>query len=371
VTPSPSAHEADAWQELQDHRTGRSGTQFIHRAAQSTADWAGSASERGAEFIERHGAARAMRDTARRGAHGAGRRLRRAASATPDFVTDAAKGAGRALVRLSQIGLTPERVIRKHQKAGHSVATLRDIRAIDLEQVDLVLGRNRDLAYSSAAALVGGTSSFVITGGEIAVVAGAGAGAAPGGAVIAGAFVADTALLLAIASRAVGEISLLYGYDPTQPTEKPFILSVINLGTAVSASSRTAALADISRVTQLLVRGATWKKLNEHAAAGLTKAFAARFGVRLTKKGLGKAIPALGVAIGASLNWLTIEQIVDSANIAYRRRWLLEKYPHLAEHDGSLAPENWKSGEAPQDDAPISVVELLEEQGLIEGDEPA
>lgn len=364
----PSAYESQAWIKLQEHRTGRKGTRPIHDTAQKVAASASRAGARGEELLQRYEAGRRAKSALEKGAQRAASGARRASEATPQFVA-AARGAGRAVVRVTQVGLTPDGVVKKHTRRGHAVASLADLHEIDLEEVDKVVGRNRDLAYSAFAAAVGGASSLVITGGELAVVAGGGAGSAPGVGAIAGAFAADTALVLAAASRAVGEISLLYGYDPTDPTEKPFVLSVVNLGTAATATTRAAALADLSRVTQLLLRGATWKQLNRNAVPGLTRAFATRFGVRLTKKGLGKALPGVGIFIGTSLNWLTLEQIVDSANIAYRRRWIIEKYPHLATDDGSLDPTNWQpTSDGDVEDEPISVIEVLEQQGWIDAD---
>jgi hypothetical protein len=45
--------------------------------------------------------------------------------------------------------------------------------------------------------------------------------------------------------------------------------------------------------------------------------------------------------LGGSFNWATLETIVDAAEMAYGRRFLLEKYPRLAEEEAPLAfPED-------------------------------
>ena len=64
-----------------------------------------------------------------------------------------------------------------------------------------------------------------------------------------GVLAGDAAILLGLASRVVGLVSLFYGYDPESPAEKLFVMSVGNAGTAVSASTKTAAMGDISRLT--------------------------------------------------------------------------------------------------------------------------
>ena len=78
-----------------------------------------------------------------------------------------------------------------------------------------------------------------------------------------GVLAGDAAILLALASRVVGLVSLFYGYDPESPAEKLFVMSVVNAGTAVSASAKTAAMGDISRLTQALLRGKAWDVLSE------------------------------------------------------------------------------------------------------------
>ncbi len=130
------------------------------------------------------------------------------------------------------------------------VGGLSDVRRLDLEKVDAVRGRGAGWYYPAAAALSGAGAGLVITGGEAATAASAGAASAPSLGAIAGAFAGDAAVVLGLSSRAVGHVALYYGYDPEDPSEKLFIMSVVNAGTAMSASAKTAALADISRLTQ-------------------------------------------------------------------------------------------------------------------------
>lgn len=206
-------------------------------------------------------------------------------------------------------------------------------------------------------------AGLVISGGELITAASAGAAAAPSGAAIVGAFAGDTAIVLGVASRSVGHVSLLYGYDPEEPAEKLFIMAVVNAGTAMSATAKTAALADISRLTQALVRGKTWEILNKSVVSKVSSQFARAFGFRLTKQGLGKVVPAAGIIIGGTLNWTTLESIVDAANAAYRRRFLLEKYPHIGDDDApELTPEIDPDGGDDSDQA-ISVLEEIAEAG--------
>lgn len=211
------------------------------------------------------------------------------------------------------------------------MTTLRDIRRLDLRDADELVGRGMGFYYPSLAAASGAGTGLVITGGEVATGATGGAAAAPTAGMVLGTMALDASVVMSLAARAVGQVALAYGYDPEAPEEKVFSLSVINLGTALSNGAKIAAMADISRLTQALYRRASWAVLNSSVVSQLTVQFAARFGVRITKQGLAKVVPVAGIAIGATFNWATLEAVVDGAKLAYRRRFLLEKYPDLDE----------------------------------------
>ena len=139
-------------------------------------------------------------------------------------------------------------------------------------------------------------------------------------------------------------------------------MSVVNVGTASSQAAKSAAFADISRLTQALVRGKTWEILDKSVVSKVSKEVATLLGKRLTKKSLGKAVPAAGIALGSAFNWATIEAVVDAANIAYRRRFLLEKYPQL---EATLEPESFEDEQpaATEADVTISVLDELDSAG--------
>lgn len=356
----PSKYEQAAWDALQRSRP-RAGTRALHALGDTTV--------RGAQALAaRVGDAASGNAAVSRAASAVGRTARRAADAVPRSAVQAvnhwgagaAESAERALAAAARVGLTPERVVAKHQRHMHPVELLVDVRDLDLQQVDLVKGRAFKTYYPAVAAASGAATSFVVTGSELAVPVSAGAAAAPAGALIAGAVAADVAAVSTLASRAVGQVALAYGYDAADPTEKVFVLSVVNAGTAMSSSAKLAAVAELSVLTQHLYRGATWKVMDSTVARLYTQ-FATRFGVRYTKQGLGKLVPGLGIAIGASFNWATLEGIVDAADLAYRRRFLLDKYPFLADDARESAAPEPDVAETP--DVEISVLGELAQAG--------
>ncbi|QOD04351.1 EcsC family protein [Pseudarthrobacter sp. BIM B-2242] len=367
----PSAYELEAWHNIQRFK-GRPLSQAIRNAGEQVAAGAEKLGERATQYLEGRPGAQATvvrgQEIVSKGAHMLGTGARKAVEAIPDGVSDwggtAFTSMRQSVARVSRAGLSPKQVVAKHKKRKHAVSTLSDLRRLDLEQIDAVRGRGASWGYPLAAAVSGAGAGLAISGGELAVPLTGGAAAAPSGAVIAGAFVGDAAIVLALGSRCVGEVSLHYGYDPEEPAEKLFIMSVVNAGTAISAGAKSAAMADISRLTQALVRKKTWEILDRSIVSQVSKQFAKAFGVRLTKQGLGKVVPVAGILVGGTLNWTTLEGIFDAANMAYRRRFLLEKYPHLGEGEA----QEWlhDDGQVGEDDSdePISVlVEIVEAGG--------
>lgn len=285
----------------------------------------------------------------------------KAATRSVETTAKVFEGGARALNRAGALAFRPKRIVKLHRKLGHPVERLSDVRQLDLEQVDAVKSRWLDLGYEVAAAVVGAGSGLAITGGELAIGVTGGAAAAPSAGVVASALAADAAATLTLSSAVANHIAGHYGYDPSRPEEKLFVLAAINFGTAATAGTKGKAYADLSRLTQSLYRNAPWAKLNEASVAKVAQAFATRFNIRLTKRALGRFVPFAGVAAGAGLNWLTLEQVADATDLAYRRRFLLDKYPQLAESE----PVKFSIADAPGDDVSedeeISVLDLLDQ----------
>ena len=364
----PSEYELEAWQNIQQFK-GRPLSRVVRGAGQKLASGAAKIRERGADFLVDHPGAQAAVSRGQEITSSSGQRLsegvRKLGEAIPKELADwgiaAADSTRRTVGRISRAGLSPKRVIAIHNKRGHDVSALRDLRRLDLEKIDAVGGRGASWYYPAIAAASGMSAGLVISGGELVTAASAGAAAAPSGAAVAGAFAGDAAVVLALSSRSVGHVSLLYGYDPEDPAEKLFVMSVVNAGTALSASAKTAAMSDISKLTQALIRGKKWDILNDSIISRVSNEFAKRFGFRLTKQGLGKVVPAVGIVVGGTFNWTTLESIIDGADVIYRRRFLLEKYPQLERDDAFELFADEGEGTSDSSDETISVLDELHE----------
>lgn len=334
--PEPSKYELDAWKELQQHK-GKPLSSTLRDVNDRIVKGAAAVGQKATAYIEEHPNAEKVTEGGKAVVAKSAKAVGTAAAKVGDAIPDSAgEWAGAALdsakktaARASRAGLSAKRVVSLHQKKGHPVEELTDVRRLDLKQVDKVGRRGTQLYYPGIAALSGAGTGLVISGGQIATAASAGAAAAPSTGLVLGAVAVDATAILTLATRAVGHVALLYGFDPEDPSEKVFALSVVNAGTAVSATAKTAAFADVSRLTQALVRGKPWDVLNKSVVSKVSGQFAKAFGVRLTKKSLGKFVPIAGIVIGGTFNWATLEGVHDAADAAYRRRFLAEKYPHL------------------------------------------
>jgi hypothetical protein len=222
-----------------------------------------------------------------------------------------------------------ERVLRGYQRAGHSVLVIDDVRELPLRAIDNVTPGLR-WRYSLVAAVEGAGAGVVITGGELVAtfgtVASAGAAAAPGAGAVIGAMAFDAATVLAASARVVAHTAAYYGYDVRLPDEELFALTVINWSSAAGEGAKYAAFQQLSRVTQQLVRGATWAQLSEHVTVKVIQEIYARLGIRLTQRKLGQAIPVAGIALGAGMNASLLNAIGRDAQLAYRSRHLADKY---------------------------------------------
>ncbi|MFG2804146.1 EcsC family protein [Streptomyces massasporeus] len=283
----------------------------------------------------------------------------------------AARGLGKAVGDTASRTVSKKRVVEQYRRAGHDVAGLHEIRELDLRVVDEVTRHNL-LRYGHAlsAAATGLGSAAAVTGGEVlasaGTIAGAGAGAAPGFGTVAGAMAADTAMMLALSSRTVAATALYYGYNPSDPEEEVFVMSVIALGMSTGTSAKTAAYAELSQLTQLLVRNAPWAKLNEKVLTKIAQAFAAKFTQQLPKKKLGQLVPIAGMAVGAGLSYMLIDRIAVSARDAYRERFLIEK------SGGDLTGDlDYGDADLVQDDDTIGVFELLREEDALPTSTPS
>lgn len=277
-----------------------------------------------------------------------------------DGLRGALQGLTRTIGSTAAASVVTPLVVRRYAKRDHPVKRIEDIRELDLAVSDAVYPRRKRMVYVSGSMATGAWAGAVTTVGEIGGVAGGvagiGAGAAPGAMTVIGAFAADAAATLLTSSRVVAETSALYGYDPNDPAEQLFMGGVLAAATAGTQAGKAAAQKELHQLAQALAVNAPWTTLNtSHITKVVSKVYE-RLGERLTKQQLGKAVPALGIVVGAGSNAQLMLRVADEAYFAYRERRLRERYGDDALGEPSAPPA------VPADDEEtIDIIELAED----------
>jgi hypothetical protein len=311
-----SEYERRAWEQLKDQAQRRQDRKVLSpKVRKAIGEQAGRAADAirkvpGAEFAEA--------------------KLSEALEGLRGLTMDAAMGS-----------VSAARVFRKYEALGVTGGAWEQIRALDLSDCDATMPDLR-LRYATATAIEGAAASLAITGAEVATTVSGGTTAA----VAVGAVAVDISAVLAAMGRVVAETGAYYGYDVDQEDERLFALAVIAYSSAATPAAKAASLAELSKLTQMMMRRATWKQLSSEPLVKVIQFVYARLGIRLTKTGLSKAVPILGVVVGAGMNAAALQKVATDAKFAYRMRMLVDKYGlDSSEITADLVPEADLSGE--------------------------
>ncbi len=249
----------------------------------------------------------------------------------------------------------PEPMVKRYAKRHPHVRTLRDVQDLSLEQRDAMLAPK--FGYTVVAAAQGGATAVAVTGAVVSTTVTGGTTAA----VAIGAVAVDAVASMAIMGRTIGAVAIRYGYDVRLPDEELFAMGVLSLGVANSVGARTQALAALSRLTQQMMRRATWQQLNERLLVRTIAKVYQMLGIRLTHHKLGQTVPVIGIGLNAALSAQLTEQTFRRAQAVYRLRALSETYgidpTEWMEASATAAPDAiGSSGEEI-----VDVLEVLEE----------
>lgn len=269
------------------------------------------------------------------------------ADGAPDVIKEAVSRALDALQKLTtEVGMASVDAssrIEILQKRGHDVSSLEDFRQLDLSACDQILPRRKAL-HLVVGAVEGATTSLAITGATVSTTVSGGTTAG----VAIGAVAVDATAVLAGLGRIVGEVAATYGYDVRDHEEEMYALQVLGFALAGGPAARTAALASLSRLTQDMMRRATWEQLAKHHLVSVIRKMYQQLGFTLTQKKLGQVVPIAGVVIGTGLNVALVDKTHRRAQAAYRARFLVEKY-------GLPLPEAWSQKATDNTGAKLSV----------------
>jgi len=234
-----------------------------------------------------------------------------------------------------------ESALRGYQERHEGISSLEDLKKLDLIELDRF--RRRKGWYVTVSAAQGTATSLVVTGTEVSTTVTGGATAAA----VVGAIAADTVASLAMMGRSVGSVAVRYGYDVRLPDEELFAMGVLSLGMASSIEAKHQAIAALSRLTQQMMRRATWKELEEHVLVRVIARVYQVLGVRLTQRKLAQTVPFVGIGINAALSANLTRHTYQRAEEVYRLRFLSDKYgldPSLWIEEATSDGDDFDSG---------------------------
>ncbi|WP_168700662.1 EcsC family protein [Gordonia paraffinivorans] len=239
-------------------------------------------------------------------------------------------------------------VIKAYGKDGIVIRSIDDIRSLDLRYCDRSLPRKRE-GYLFAGTAEGALSSIAVTGAVVSSTVSGGTTAA----VALGAVAADVATVLVGMGRIVALVAAHYGYDVRDPDEQVFAAGVITYSSAGSAAEKAASLASLSRLTQTMMRRATWKQLSSDKLVKVIEAVFTSLGLRLTHRKIAQVVPVAGAVVNGAMNAHFVNQTFKRAQQAYRLRFLTEKY--------GMNPADWSPLQAPDTAPPVSPLPHVDE----------
>lgn len=334
-TERMSPYEKRAWEQSLQRLHEPPGKRMI---PQQVRDATGKALKRANDFADDHLPAQTVKDIVEKGMNGAFE-----LTFVPALHSASVEGA-----------------LKGYQRRHESVTTVEDLKNLDIKEIDRF--RRHKTGYVAGSAAQGAAVAVAITGTTVSTTVSGGATAG----IMVGAMAADAVAVLALMGRTVGSIAVRYGYDVRLPEEELFAMGVISMGTAAGAQARYTALASLSRLTQQMMRQATWNQLNRHALVRILQQAFKILGLNLTHRKLAQVVPFAGVAISGALNANLTRTLYQRADDIYRVRFLTEKY--------GLDTESWLRG-VPSDivdgestEAVPDIMEMLE--GELAAEEP-
>lgn len=225
------------------------------------------------------------------------------------------------LVERGLHSVKPAEVFAMFAAEGIAVQSYDEVKQLDLEHCDRSVPRRKE-RYIVLAVAEGAASSLAVTGAAVSSTVSGGATLT----VAASAVVADVTAVLVGMGRIVALVAAHYGYDVREPDEQAFASGVIAYSAAGNSAEKAAALASLSRLTQQMMRRATWQELQQRQAANVVQQVFMALGFRLTKRKLAQAVPVLGAVLNGGLNARIVHMTFERAQQAYRLRFLTEKH---------------------------------------------
>ncbi|MEU9167661.1 EcsC family protein [Streptomyces sp. NPDC048420] len=301
-----TAYERQVWDTLNEHwqrRNNRRGLpNWASAALGRTGEAAGNAARRLADAVPETVA----------------EPIRRAGEAVTDTAMQPALGAVTALLELVNDGAMklndPKNVEKLARKQGLELSSFTELRKQDLKVCDRLLTSNT-LRWRTAGAFEGGVMGLLAT------------------VPVAGTLVAMTADVLVIqvlSTSIAARIAYSYGYDAKDPHEQIFIQRLVRRSFMAQAA-KAKPMTETARASVAIKGRVRWsnKLRQDHRLLAALEKLMQQMGPagsRVPVESVAKAVPFVGVFIGASINAAVLSSVAADAQRYCQTRFLCDKY---------------------------------------------
>ncbi|MBT3154118.1 EcsC family protein [Streptomyces sp. CHD11] len=263
----------------------------------------------------------------------AGNTVRRVRDAVPEAVAEPVRRAGEAVAdtavrpvlasatALLELGNdlalelnNPKSVEELARKKGFDIDSFTALRQQDLKVCDRLLTRNT-LTWRAIGAVEGGAMGMLAT------------------VPVAGTLTAMTADILVVqvlSTSIAARITYSYGYDAKDPKEQDFIQCLVQRS-FMEQAAKAKPLRDTARAADAVKGRVNWsqKLRNDHRLLATLEKVMQRLGPagsRAPVENVAKAVPFVGVLIGASVNGAVLGRVATDAQRYCQTRFLCDKY---------------------------------------------
>lgn len=142
----------------------------------------------------------------------------------------------------------------------------------------------------------------------------------------------DIPFIITFALRTIHKIGLCYGYQTHDEKDRDFILALLSVAGANTFNEKAEAV-KILRAIDILIAKQTIKTVYEKAVLqqlsketvliSLEK-LSGQLGLNITERKILQTIPAIGAAVGGSVNGWFLNDVAWAARRGFQERWLIE-----------------------------------------------
>ncbi|MFI5570916.1 EcsC family protein [Streptomyces sp. NPDC051740] len=303
---SMSAYERQVWDTVNKHWQRRDDRRGL-------SNWAGSALGRTGELAEN--AVRRVKDAV---PEAVTEPVRRVGDAVVDTTVRPVLAGATALLELAN-DLTlelnnPKNVEERARKRGVDIGSFTELRQQDLKACDRLLTRDT-LTWRAVGAVEGGATGMLATVPVVGTLT---------------AMTADILVVQVLSTSIAARIAYSYGYDAKDPGEQDFIQRLVQRSFMAQAA-KAKPLRDTARAANAVKGRVRWseKLRNDHRLLAALEKLMQRLGPagsRVPVGNVAKAVPFVGVLIGASMNSAVLGSVAADARRYCQTRFLCDKY---------------------------------------------